>query len=552
MTTSTLSRRHFLKATALGAGTLALTACAPLAPASGPGASEGETVLAADVELITSGWPVTPMPTDEEIRGDPARAGYAQALESWMDQNPGVTIKSVEVNIWDQQAITTAIAGGTAPTFIYALTVGGWSLAGAQAAFKQGLIADITPYIDQYGLTGKLIESARDIFQTHGTVDGNAYYYPIDSGYNGGIWYRRDLVQELGLNEPRIGWTWADFRTLAGALTSEADGRKGFGGPFWYVGKYLGGHGFDIFSLVPTPETGWNWQRDFSDPYWAQLAEEYRSMMFIDRSIYSDAALGSGTGDYSTAFRDGRTAMTTENILGAFGSRAQEDSVAALAERLGKSYEEVIGFAPLPSGDGYVENGLYLGGVSYSPDTVGDVLSKAVSIVDYMFLGGGWDIQKAGQYAATQDLQAVFNYPFPIDGRREYAGVPGTFADAWGEQTLTDLEAMAALPLMPNRALYLPAESNPGPDNQVIDDLWSTLSYVEDVPSVSAALQAAQETWNQQAGGFNSSITDEQFVTGIKEYYEALDVFWRNAAPTFYDNRFKPWKESVIDPALGG
>jgi len=180
------------------------------------------------------------------------------------------------------------------------------------------------------------------------------------------------------------------------------------------------------------------------------------------------------------------------------------------------------------------------------------VLSKAVSIVDYMFLGGGWDIQKAGQYAATQDLQAVFNYPFPIDGRREYAGVPGTFADAWGEQTLTDLEAMAALPLMPNRALYLPAESNPGPDNQVIDDLWSTLSYVEDVPSVSAALQAAQETWNQQAGGFNSSITDEQFVTGIKEYYEALDVFWRNAAPTFYDNRFKPWKESVIDPALGG
>lgn len=542
-----LSRRQFLQTTAVGVGAALLAACAPMTPAESDGANPP---AAANVTLITTGWPVTPPPSAEDLEADPARAGYAQALNAWMSENPGVTIEQVEVNIWDQQAITTAIAGGTAPTFLYALTVGGWTLAGAQAAFKQGLIADITPFIGEFNLRSKLADAAGQIFETHGNVDGQTYYYPIDAGYNGGVWYRRDLVNELGLQEPTVNWTWADFHNLVIGLTSEEEGRFGFGAPAWYAGSYLSGHGFDVFSEEPAPDTGWNWQKDFGDPRWAELAAEYRALVFDHKAIFSDAAVG-GTADYATAFTEGRLAMTTQNILGAFGSAAQETSVAALAVRLGKSYEEVMGFAPLPSGDGYVENGLYLGGVSYSPDATPEELHAAVSLTDWMFLGEGWLIQKRGQYEATQDLQAVFNYPFPIDGVREYDGVPGTFADAWGAKTLADLEAMAALPIAPERALYFPAEENPGPSNEAIDDLWSTLTYVADGVDVNAALLTAAETWNAQAGGFSSSISDDVFIAGAKEYYAALDAYWASASPSFYEQRYTPWYNANVAQALG-
>lgn len=545
-----LSRRQFLQLAAVGTGVAALAACTAVAPGASPGADGAAQPLAADITLLTSGWPITPMPDEDEFAADPARRGYAQALEAWMSENPGVTIEQIEVNIWDQQAITTAIAGGTAPTFIYALTVGGWNLAGAQAAFIQGLIADITPFVGEFGLRNKLTQAADQIFETHGTVNGQAYYYPIDSGYNGGIWYRRDLVNELGLRTPTIDWTWDDFRALTVGLTSAAEGRHGFGAPFWYAGSYLSGHGFDHLTQVPTPDRSWNWSRDFSDARWAEKAAEYRALIFEENAVFSDAAVGASS-DYAAAFADGRIAMTTQNILGAFGSAAQEGSIAALAQRLGKSYEEVIGFAPMPRGDAYLVNGLYLGGVSYSPDTSPAALEKAVSITDFMFLGEGWRIQKRGQYEATQDLQAVFNYPFPIDGIREYEGVPGTFADAWGQQTLADLEAMAALPIAPERALYFPAEENPGPGNQVIDDLWSTLSYVADVPDLSGELQRTAETWNVQAAGFTSSIPDELFIEGARRYYEAMADYWEGASPDFYNNRFQPFLAQKVDPALG-
>lgn len=542
-----LSRRQFLQAASVSVGALALSACAT--PGAAPGSEEGAPAQAANITLLTSGWPVTPMPAQDVIDANPVSAGYAVALERWMEANPGVEIEQIEVNIWDQQAVTAAVAGGTAPAFIYGRTLGGGGIDGAQAAFQQGLMADVSFQSEELGLRDKLTPGARQVFENEAVVGDAVWYYPIDSGFNGGIWYRKDLLAAAGMAEPTIDWTMQDFIQIAAALAAPGENRYGFGGSFRIAGWFLNSWGFDLLTRVPTPETSWNWSRDFSDPQWATHANALRDLIFTQSAIFSDVSLEAG-GDYRNLWGDGSVAMISDNILGAFGPAATERSPAALAEQLGIEYDELIGFAPRPRGDGFIENGLYLGGVSFSPDLAGEALNIAVNLVDYMFLGEGWDTQKVAQYEAGRDLKAVFNYPFPIDGRREYAGVPGTFADAWGQSTLDRLNEMAGLPQQPANYLYFPTEENTGPDNQAIDDLWSTLVYVSDVADVGAQFEQTEQTWNQQAAGFSSSVDDENFIASAQEYYAALNDFWQNASPEFHDTHFRPFYETVVQPNL--
>jgi len=538
-----MSRRQFLKTT--------LTASAALLPATSvlAGSASAPARVQSEITIITSGWPLTPMPTAEEIEADKARAGYAEALQSWMDENPGVTFQQVEVNIWDQQAIVTAISGGTAPTYVFPTSIGGWSNAGARNAFIQGLMADVGPAVEKFGLIAKLTPGALAGWQPINQIEDGYMSYPIDSGMNV-YYFRRDLLAELGIEEPPMDWTWDDLMNLAKALTSEADGRQGLGALVWVAGSTINDNGFDLLSNVPTPQNGWNWSKDTSDPRWGELLTAYRKLVFEDKAVYSDISYTSE--NLVNAFANGAIGMYQENVLGAFGSAAQEGSIAALAQRLNKPYEEVVGFRGMPRGaNGYLSNPIYVGGVAIGPDTNAETLDKALSAVDYMFLGAGWDIQKAGQYAATQDLKAVFNYPLPIDGKYTYEGVPGAFEDAWGQRTKDDILYYAGLPKAPDEALYMPLEQNPGPDGQAFEDAWSTISYVADSVDPVAVLNQAQDTWNSQAAGFSSSVDDAAFIAGAKAYYEALDAFWKDASPEFYESTFKPWYDSKVLPALG-
>jgi ABC-type glycerol-3-phosphate transport system substrate-binding protein len=380
-------------------------------------------------------------------------------------------------------------------------------------------------------------------------VDGKYYNYIIDASVNGVLWYRKDLVKERGLKEPAMGWTWDDFRALAKGLTS--DGIKGFGAQNWMASYILAFHGADILTHVPTPETAWNWSRDLSDPRWGEILRQWRDMVYTDTSVYTDIALGGADGEYKKAFINGSAAIVRVGPLEAFASSAVEDSPSAMAKRLGKNFDELLGFAPLPSGDGYRQGGVAAdGGVSISPDTSPEVIDKAISAVDYLFLDKGWDIQKAAQYEASKDLQAVLNYFLPVDGRYEYEGVPGTFADAWGQSTLDALLAIGKLEREPDAALYFPAETNSSPDSSALDDAFSTITYVAENVDVAAEVKKGQDNWNQQAASLPSSVADADFVAGAQAYFKDVDAFVAKNMPEFYESRFKPWYESKVLSAL--
>jgi ABC-type glycerol-3-phosphate transport system substrate-binding protein len=543
-----LSRREFLKS--MGASTAGVALAASGLPALATGASAAPRAQAAEVVLTTSGWPLVPLWTEEEVANAPDLQGYNNALQAWLDENPNVRFERIEANIWSQDAIIPLIAGGTAPTFVFAETIGGFSTAGTRAAFVQGLVADVTPAIEEYGLREKLTPGALAAWEPLTNVNGRYYNYPIDSGHQG-FFYRRDLLAEAGIEDPPIDWTWDDLFNMARALTSAADGRTGFGAPAWTIGDMLASEGFDLLSRVPTPDTPWNWSRDLtSNPEWFDIARKFRSLVYEDGAALVDTAMG-GNEDYAQLFINGTIAITAQNVLAGFGGGSVREGIASVARQLDRPYEEVIGFRGKPKGaNGYVRNTTYVGGVAFNPDVTSAELSAGVGVVDYMFLGPGWDIQKAGQYESTGDLQAVFNYPLPIDGKYEYAGVPGTFEDAYGQRTRDELTEIIAVPIPPAEALYFPAEENVGPSSTAIDDGWSTLTYDSGDVDAETVMREAENIWNQQAAGFSSSTPDDVFKASAQAYFADVDAFWAETAPDFHENVFRAWYENTVLPAI--
>ncbi|MDI7274659.1 MAG: extracellular solute-binding protein [Anaerolineae bacterium] len=568
MFTERVSRRRFLKTAIWGLGASTLAACAApptptpeKAPTAVTGAEPTAATApqptqapAAEVIITTSGWPVNRMPTAEEIEADKAQAGFAKALQAWLDQNPGVKIERLEVNIWDAQAIIPAISGGTAPTFLYAAAMGNWSLQSARNVFVQGLVADVTPFITKYGIQQKSLPEMWAVWNEKTPVNGKYWAFPInEAGLRGSFIYRKDLVDELGLKRPTATWTWDDARELFRGLTSEAENRKGFGAPTWMVGYRMDMHGFGLLTQVPAPGTGWNWTRDYSDPRWPELIKQWRDMLFAEKTVLSDVALGGGDDEYFKLFHAGQIACGRFNIWTLFGRPEEETSIAAMADRLGKPYEKVAGLAAMPWGDGYYIAGASCeGGCSFSPDSSQEVLDKACSLLEWFFWGEGRTINKVATYEATQDLKAVYNSPLSMDGKiTAFEGVPGTFTDAWGEEILDEIMAVARLPVEPEIALYFPAEQNPAPNNQPIDDKYSKFVTDPSQFDIAADLKEAQEQWNAQASGFTSSISDADFVAGAKAYYAEMDAFLKKNLPDFYENRFKPFYEGKVLPALG-
>ncbi len=250
------SRRSFLKVmaagTAFAAGGGFLTACQ-----KGGGGAGGGPV---NVTLTThDGWPYGVLPTKKEQKGDPGKEAYADVLQEWMDKNPGVKIKNAALDVWNQETLTTAITGGTAPSAFPGDVIGGWNRANVRSAMLQGLTAEVTEHLKTYGVEDELEDFVKPIWEKWG-IDGKFYAAPWIYNVGTGIHYRRDLLQERGLEDPTPEWTWDDVRTLAKGLTEGK--RKGFMMQGQALNGGLNADGMDFHAKVPAPGTSWNWRWD--------------------------------------------------------------------------------------------------------------------------------------------------------------------------------------------------------------------------------------------------------------------------------------------------
>ena len=333
---------------------------APLVAAFGPPATPRSAAparalgQAVDVTLITAeDLPYPGIPTADVQASDPGMKAYAEAIQPWLDENPGVKLEQITFDVYDQEALLVAISGGTAPSFYPADVLGEWNEELVLATEKSGLAADVTDQVAQNDLEAKLADYCLALWKTK-EVDGRHYALPYGYNCGDGIHYRIDLIKEAGLEEPTVDWTWDDLRNLAKALTT--DEIKGIGMHTWGLALPLAAEGWGYTVLrnrLPAPETSWNWKWDFttSGEEWADRIAWFRSMMFEDQSILADIAMEDD--EIDAQFIQGTVAMANNNST--YHTRSPSPSVelsmARAADELGKPIEEVFGYVPHPVGN---------------------------------------------------------------------------------------------------------------------------------------------------------------------------------------------------------
>jgi ABC-type glycerol-3-phosphate transport system substrate-binding protein len=509
------------------------------------------TLANAQIRLTTASWPFPLMPSQEEQEANPSSRAYAAALQAWLEQNPEVDLQQIEVNLWDQQSLLTAVAGGVAPAWYPGQVMGGWNDYAVRTAMVQGLMADVTEEMERYGIGQNLAEPLQPLWRERWEVDGRYYGLPISYGITMGVYYRKDLIRELGLEEPQPGWTWDEFRALAKALTT--DTRKGAVMQNWLPSGELGTNGFNTMVRVPAPETPWNWRWDYTSniDLWTSIIERWREAMYEDQSIIMEPA-GLNDGQVTEIFLREDAAMMFNNAGWYTRKPTDPSSMSTLADRLGKPIEEVIGWVELPRGelDTLSSSTTFFFFLSFNPDLSPAELDKAVSLFDFMFYDEGAVIQQQVEYEASQDLRFVFNEPVPIHGRTEIDGIPGSITDAWGEEYMAHVDSALAIPQLPPEAAYFPVQTETGPGGQAFADAMNTLIFTSGSVDIAQEFANAERTINQQAASFRSSVSDEAFTTGAREFYAALNAFYQEHTPEFYAQVFSPWYDAYVAPVL--
>jgi hypothetical protein len=169
-----------------------------------------------------------------------------------------------------------------------------------------------------------------------------------------------------------------------------------------------------------------------------------------------------------------------------------------------------------------------------------------------MELEDGFDLQRRLSFEASGDLKQAFAvFPF-ARAKDTIDGVDGNATDAWGADFIAVLDHMASvISRYPELGLFLPPEDNVCPDETAWNDVNSTFTFEPGTVDIPALLAQAEEIRNQQAAGFSSSVSDDDFVAGVTAYYAAHDTLWAEVAPEFHANTFRPWYEATIMPALG-
>lgn len=549
-----VTRRQLLRT--MAAGSVALVGGAALAACS-----SGSNTSAVKVTFYSSAWPGDSMPTAAQIKSSPVTKAYADSLTKWQKQNPGVTIKHSATNIWDTKILTTAVSAGTAPTWYMGNVLGSFLDPAVRAALTRGLAADLTDLIAKNNLEAQLTSNYLPVFRNT-QVGGKYYGTPAGYGIGHGIYFRRDLLQQYGLQEPQPGWTWEDFRTLAKQMTrGKMHGAQMqnyiFSEALYSNGLVSSAISMGSLGLTPSSSSTYPWRFDLNSiaNRYEAVVNSWRAMVYTDKSILINKNYGDS--DVAAAFIRGDIALASSDVsfLTSSPSATNTTSAQALTNRLSKPIDDVLGFVPNPGGPhgsfGATQAGGAIGSIDPKLQRNPGALATAYDFLTYMIIGQGAVDQIYEQYQDTKDLKLVYNSASPMTkNMTTFPNISGTAADAWGPKTFKAFQTIASIPLIPSYTSYFPAEQNTLPTEDAVNDALNGLSFTQNpIAPILAKLQTLQ---NQQYSSLNSSVAKADFLKSAQTFYKVLDAFWQKNAPDFYAQDFHPWYEQTILPAIGG
>jgi ABC-type glycerol-3-phosphate transport system substrate-binding protein len=268
---------------------LAMTAAACVNTGSGGSTPEPT----ASVEPIVAKEPTEPVSIRysvfSSVAESPQMKNFKKAFER---EYPNITVEFEPVPSGrSRDKLLTQVAGGNAPdvAFMDAGAVGEFATRGALQNLEGYIAGSEVVTADDYV----------DAFWNMGVVEGSAYGLPLD-GETTGLFYRTDLFEQAGIEEPPA--TWEEFEQTAAALTDPAKRQYGvavFSGEaayYWYPwlwqagGEVLSEDGQDV---------------EFDSPEGQEAAEFYVNLAKYTPPDY----LASDSWNGRVAFASGKVAM---------------------------------------------------------------------------------------------------------------------------------------------------------------------------------------------------------------------------------------------------
>lgn len=144
--------------------------------------------------------------------------GMKQLAKEFTEQHPNITIEFQNVPAEQAtQKLVAQIAGGNPPdsAFVDASTVASFA--------SRGAVVNLDGYLEHSEVVD--IDDYVDAFRTFTTYEDSTYGLPFD-GESTGLFYRTDLFEAAGIEEPPT--TWEEFERAAAALTQPEKKQYGY------------------------------------------------------------------------------------------------------------------------------------------------------------------------------------------------------------------------------------------------------------------------------------------------------------------------------------
>ncbi len=331
---------------------MALSACGNSTPNDAQSSEDGAGPTGGDDVVTVEFWQNQFQPNDN--------AWFEGAVKAFNEANDDVQIKLVVVpgDAWEQKMKAAQAAGKTPDMYTR-------NYSAIQPAARGGELGSLTEHVD-----ASIWDDLDPRFLDAVTVDGKQYAYPIYYEPSSLLFYRKDLLQQAGIDESALPTSWTDLIETGKTLKSElpdvvpfqtAQNAVELSWTTWGMQVNAAGH-------LPISDD-WTTSLAGGDNY-TELFATYKQLM--DDGLLAKQAL-TGYGDLS-ALADGKIAM-------------QASGSWAINQLLDEYPDEVanIGVAPLPSLDGDVTRTTgTLGGWALVMDAKSDNAEATAKAISFM------------------------------------------------------------------------------------------------------------------------------------------------------------------------